>query len=338
MLFLHIQAIYNILSLIFSWFALANLWLTFSIIVELLPAQNPPIYVFGTQAVTHWMNLSFKWLYLSFLVLQFVLALGNRPKGEVVLYVTTFAVYAVLAAYLIFCSIYLTVKSFGQVSFEHAPSFGDKIVTLFSGPNGILLAALASTYGIYLVSSFLYRDPWHMFSSFIQYMLIAPSFTNILNTYAFCNLHDVSWGTKGSDKAEALPSVSSKKQGGDAPAVVEDVERVQEDIDSTFQETVTRAVAPVPKGDAKPEPPSMDDSNKTFRTRLVAIWMFTNAVLSVAITNENSLNSNPETQRKKQNAYFTFILWGTFGLSAVRFAGCLFYFFKRNLFRWCRRN
>ena len=40
-------------------------------------------------------------------------------------------------------------------------------------------------------------DPWHMLSSFPQYMLIAPSFTNVLNVYAFCNLHDVSWGTKG---------------------------------------------------------------------------------------------------------------------------------------------
>ena len=40
---------YNIFSLIFSWFALANLWLTFSIIIDLLPEND--IYVFGTAAV-----------------------------------------------------------------------------------------------------------------------------------------------------------------------------------------------------------------------------------------------------------------------------------------------
>jgi hypothetical protein len=62
--------------------------------------------------------------------------------------------------------------------------------------------------GIYITASFLYvglidsswgtaadlfmkGDPWHMFSSFVQYLCIAPSFTNILNVYAFCNLHDV---------------------------------------------------------------------------------------------------------------------------------------------------
>ena len=36
--------------------------------------------------------------------------------------------------------------------------------------------------------------------------------------------------------------------------------------------------------------------------------------------------------------YFAFILYSTFGLSAVRFIGCLFYFFKRNLFRCFRRS
>jgi cellulose synthase/poly-beta-1,6-N-acetylglucosamine synthase-like glycosyltransferase len=34
-------------------------------------------------------------------------------------------------------------------------------------------------------------DPAHMFHSFIQYLLLAPSFVNVLNVYAFCNLHDV---------------------------------------------------------------------------------------------------------------------------------------------------
>jgi len=54
--------------------------------------------------------------------------------------------------------------------------------------------------------------------------------------------HDVSWGTKGSDKADVLPSLSSKKGKDDAPAVVDDVEKIQEDIDASFHDTVDRAV------------------------------------------------------------------------------------------------
>jgi len=38
---------------------------------------------------THWINLAFKWIYLSFLALQFILALGNRPKGERLPYAIT---------------------------------------------------------------------------------------------------------------------------------------------------------------------------------------------------------------------------------------------------------
>ena len=75
--------------------------------------------------------------------------------------------------------------------------------------------------------------------------------------YAFNNLHDVSWGTKGSDKADVLPAVSSSKPKGDAPAVVEDVAPVQEDIDAAFQETVTRAVSKLAKTTSV-EKPTLD--------------------------------------------------------------------------------
>lgn len=181
-----------------------------------------------------------------------------------------------------------------------------------------------------------------MFSSFFQYLCLAPSFTNVLNVYAFCNLHDVcshyvrchgvsseclqvSWGTKGSDKAEALPSVSSSKtKDADAPVVV-DTTKVQEDVDAAFKETVTRAITKLNVKETV-EKPTLDDQNKTFRTRLVAMWMITNAALAIAIENMNGLPNNNLTVdqaqlAKKQNLYFAVILYSTFALAAVRFIG-----------------
>jgi len=252
-------------------------------------------------------------------------------------------VYAILAIYLLVCSLALTVKAFAAIPGDLKNKTTTQIIlTFFEPPVGALVAAMVSTFGIYTFASFLYRDPWHMFSSFFQYLCLAPSFVNVLNVYAFCNLHDVSWGTKGSDKAEALPSVSSSKGKGEEAAVVQDTERVQEDLDDTFRETVNRAVS---KLDVKevPEKPSLDDQNKTFRTRLVVFWMLSNAGLAMAIENLNGLSTNDAATdnaelHKKQNIYFAFILYSTFGLSAVRFMGCLWYFFKRNLFRCCRRS
>ncbi|KAI0796852.1 chitin synthase [Abortiporus biennis] len=342
MFFFHIQAFYNIFSLVFSWFALANIWLTFSIIIDLLPTQN--IVIFGTATVTHWINLVFKWIYLAFLAMQFVLALGNRPKGERGMYVTTLWVYAILAVYLLVCSFWLTAKAFAAIPAQLKGKTSSEVLgQIFKGEIGALIAAMVSTFGIYLIASLLYRDPWHMATSFFQYLCLAPSFTNVLNVYAFCNLHDVSWGTKGSDKAEALPSVSSKK-GKDEAAVVEDVARNKDDLDATFKETVTRALTKLEIKEVV-EKPTMDDENRTFRTRLVAFWMITNAGLAVAVENLNGLASSDETEadidaelHKKQNIYFQIILYSTFALSLVRFIGCLYYFFKRNLFRCCRRN
>jgi chitin synthase len=177
--------------------------------------------------------------------------------------------------------------------------------------------------------------------------------------YFLITLRQVSWGTKGSDKAEALPSVASKKTKDQAEAVIEDTERTREDLDATFTETVNRAVTKIETKESV-EKPTMDDENKTFRTRLVAMWMFTNAGLAVAIENLNGLHAgeNEKQQEKdlqtKQTTYFNVILYSTFGLAAVRFIGvrvyvysqnllliavqCLFYWFKRNLFRFCRRN
>ncbi|KAH9965904.1 chitin synthase [Russula dissimulans] len=346
MFFFHLQALYNIFSLMFSWFAPANLWLTFSIIIDLVPSQG--LVFFGGDNhtgidVTHWINLVLKWTYLAFLALQFILALGNRPKGERTAYVVTLWVYAILAMYLLTCSIALTVKAFANIPNElKNKTTAQVILTFFKPPVGALIAAMVSTFGIYLFASFLYRDPWHMFSSFLQYLCLAPSFTNVLNVYAFCNLHDVSWGTKGSDKAEALPSVSSSKGKNEEAAVVQDTERMQEDLDVVFKETVTRAVTKLEVKDV-PEKPSLDDQNKTFRTRLVASWMISNAALAICIEFINGLPSSNPTKdeqllRTKQNNYFAFILFSTFGLSAVRFTGCLWYFFKRNLFRCCRRS
>lgn len=174
-------------------------------------------------------------------------------------------------------------------------------------------------------------------------------------------LDQVSWGTKGSDKVDPLPSLDSKTKEAGAK-VVEDTVKVQEDVDAAFKETVTRALTKVVVKEVV-EKPNQDDENKTFRTRLVATWMLSNASLAVAIENLNGLpnakdpNQDLQHLRDKQNTYFGFILYATFGLAAVRFIGvrrslsrsshldanpsfsqCVFYFFKRNLFRFCRRN
>jgi chitin synthase len=116
---------------------------------------------------------------------------------------------------------------------------------------------------------------------------------------------------------------------GEKGAVVEDIEKTAEDLESQFKETVQRAVAKFVPPEEKAEM-NIDvsvlktifitvsicfrepqDSNRTFRTRLVLVWMITNAALAVAIENVNGLNTTVADQNQKQ--YVSLFLAKGFG-------------------------
>lgn len=54
-----------------------------------------------------------------------------------------------------------------------------------------IVISLLSTYALYLISSLIFLDPAHMFTSFLQYLLFSPSMTNVVMVYAFSNIQDV---------------------------------------------------------------------------------------------------------------------------------------------------
>jgi chitin synthase len=117
--------------------------------------------------------------------------------------------------------------------------------------------------------------------------------------------------------------VSSKK--GKEEAVVEETTRKKEDLENHFKETVTRALTKLEVKE-EIEKPTMDDQNRTFRTRLVAFWMLTNGALAIAISMLEGLPSkdaakDEATLQKRQNVYFGIILYSTFGLAMIRFTG-----------------
>jgi chitin synthase len=298
MFFFHIQLLYNMFTVFMSWFMLASFWLTTSVIMDLVGTYTPPSpgvaahngWPFGNNA-TPIVNTILKFLYLAFLITQFILALGNRPKGSRITYILSFIVFGAINAYLILLSMYLAIRGISSATRgENIDSADMFFKSFFGGSNateggGIIVIALAATYGLYFIASFLYLDPWHMFTSFGQYLLLMSSYINILMVYAFSNWHDVSWGTKGSDKADALPSAQTTKEDGKA-AVIEEIDRPQEDIDSQFESTVKRALLPfVPV--EEDETKSLEDSYKSFRTKLVLCWVFSNAILIVLISDDS---------------------------------------------------
>lgn len=256
---------------------------------------------------------------------------------------------------------YLVYRAFNggtSMEFDTDDGIGEFMKSFFgsSGP-GIIIIALAATFGLYFVASFMYMDPYHMFTSFPQYLLMMPSFINILMVYAFSNWHDVSWGTKGSDKADALPSAQTSKETDGKGAVIEEVDKPQADIDSQFEATVKRALTPFVEEKEK-EKKSLEDSYKSFRTRLVSSWLFSNALLAVAITSESmetfgfTVRSHPSllllvsqslsnvlllllllqsTATSRTTHFFQAILWTMAGVSIVRFLGATWFLGRTGL-------
>ena len=356
MFFFHVQLIYNIASVILAWFSLctsmpalppnesladefiASYYLTTTVIMDLVGTPSSSngnhAFPFG-NTVTPVLNTVLKYFYLAFLLLQFILALGNRPKGSKWSYLISFVVFGLIQLYIIVLSMYLVVHAFtsnNETDLDVNDGVGKFFQSFFasSGP-GIILIALAATFGLYFVASFMYLDPWHMFTSFGQYLILMTSYINILMVYAFSNWHDVSWGTKGADKADALPSAQTKKASDGKATVIEEVDLPQADIDSQFEQTVKRALTPyvAPKEDSKK---SLEDSYKSFRTRLVTFWIFSNALLAVGITSENFDHFGfTSTATTRTANFFRALLWATAALSFVRFLGCLWFLGKSGL-------
>merc|ERR1711939_465373 len=332
MFFFHIQLIYNLAMVFLSWFSLASYYLTTVVIMDLVgqpsSSNNNHAFPFGND-VTPVFNTILKYAYLAFLLLQFILALGNRPKGSRWSYIVSFCVFGLIQFYIIVQSFYLVVNAFtsdNTTDIETGKGV-DKFLSSFfasSGP-GIILIALAATFGLYFVASFLYLDPWHMFTSFPQYLLCMTSYINILMVYAFSNWHDVSWGTKGSDKADALPSATTKKEDGKG-AVVEEIDRPQEDIDSQFEATVKRALKPYIAVE-EVEEKTLEDSYKSFRTKLLICWIFSNALLAVVITSDsvNKFGFGSHDAADRTQKFFTILLYATAVLACVRFIGCMWF-------------
>ena len=70
-------------------------------------------------------------------------------------------VYAICALYLLVCAFWLTGNAFAGIpkQLEQEHSIGQIVLTLVEPPVGALIAAMISTFGIYIIASLLYVCP-----------------------------------------------------------------------------------------------------------------------------------------------------------------------------------
>ncbi|KAL1918776.1 uncharacterized protein VTP21DRAFT_2798 [Calcarisporiella thermophila] len=323
---LYLEFIYQSYSLLFAWFGMGNFFLTFYSLAESLINIEPHPFDSNIASI---IKLVLTYVYVTLLVVQFVMALGNRPQGSKWSYLTIMIFFALIMAYMLFASAYITyVGVKNAVESAQGAGFSKFLVLLKNSAFRDIVISFAATYLMYFVSSLLYLDAWHMFTSFAQYMFMMPSYINVLNIYAFCNTHDISWGTKGDNTvATDLGVVKSTKENGVHTAEVAiptEEKDMNADYDLAMAELQRKVEAPPQKRDAKTK---QEDYYRGFRTRLVVAWILSNALLVVIITSAQLTSFGNQAERSA--AYFAFVLWSVVGLAAIRFAGSTFYLVTR---------
>lgn len=346
-IFLHLQLLYNFTNLLLTWFSLAAFYLTTTVIMELAGNPNPEgmdssdsAYVtpfpFPNASVSTAIAQILRFLYIMFLIVSFFLSLGNRPKGSRKQFTFLFVVYGLMQTYALIIAIYLAVRAFQSTGNNMNPfqGSGDGITGLFQSSGFLVVLALASTYGLFIISGILYLDIGHLVTSLAQYTFIMPSFTNVVNVYAFCNWHDVSWGTKGSDKADALPAANSTKADDGKGDVIVEFERPQQDLDSQFNLVVQRALKPYPKEDKSVKVKrETEDENKSFRTNLIIFWFFCNAILILILTSKSITEIGFSGTTNRTKYYFFALIILTAIMAFIRLMGCIIFvtksYFKR---------
>lgn len=285
----------------FTFFSLANFYLTFYFIAgSLADPQNDP---FGHN-VGKYIFYILRYTVVLLICMQFILSMGNRPQGAKKMFLTSMTAYCVIMAYTTFASIYIVITQLRDPS--QPKRIGNNVFTN-------LIVSTASTIGLYFLMSFMYLDPWHMFTSSAQYFALLPSYICTLQVYAFCNLHDVTWGTKGDNVAKTDLGDAKGKKGN----VVElEMPSEQLDIDSGYDEALRnlRDRIEVPEATTS-EAQAQEDYYRAVRTYMVVIWLISNAVVAMSISEAFS------GKHIGSNFYLKFILWAVAGLALFRALG-----------------
>jgi chitin synthase len=306
-LFLHIEFLYQLIQLIFTFFSLANFFLTFYFVAGSLSGSQSVIPHNGGL----YLFLAFKYVAICVIASQFVLSLGNRPQGAQGLFTASIVILSVITAYATGCGLYFVVENILHA--DEGVQIGNNVFTT-------IVISLASTYGLYAIMSFLYFDPWHIFTSSIQYFMLLPGYVCTLQIYAFCNTHDVTWGTKGdNDQKMDLGSAVVKAEAGKDVVEIE-MPSEQLDIDSGYEEALhnLRERTKVPTEGPNAQTVT-EDYYREIRTRVVLVWMICNVLLAMIMIQVFGVDNT------NKNIYLKIILWSVAGLAAFRALGSTAY-------------
>ncbi|KAI0803157.1 glycosyltransferase family 2 protein [Irpex lacteus] len=330
---LQIEFIYNAVQLIFTWTSLANFYLAFFFLVS-SATSSPETDAFNflsKGAGTDVFEVFLK-LYIALIFVVTVCSLGNRPQGSKWTYSLCIFLFGLCAIITLWCAgytVYLAVPH-TLAGWKDLPHLIQTNATFRD-----IVISLVATYGLYLISSLMHFEPWHMVTSFVQYLFLQPSYINILMMYAMCNLHDVTWGTKGDNgSAKDLGGAKKSKDSNGKEVVEVEVPAAREDVDKVWAAARSSlSHKPPAEKEHRDAATKQADHDRNSRTNVVLAWVGTNMLMILVFTSTaftNFVKKHIEiTSDASFNPYLTFLFFAMAGMSAMRFVGSFLYLVLR---------
>ncbi|KAF9263413.1 glycosyltransferase family 2 protein [Marasmius fiardii PR-910] len=322
---LMVETVYNIINLCFAWFGIGNFYLFFVVLTSSL--ESPYFNLHGIE----YFNTILQYALVLMIAACFLFCMGNKPRASIWKYKFTVIFFSILMLYMAFASVMCAIAAADQGG----------------AANSAMLYSVIITYGMYITSSILALDPWHMITSFVSYILLSPTYINVLNIYAFSNLDDISWGTKQDSVVEhdlgaVVQNAGSRVVNAEFPETMPDANTVYE----TAITNLRNRNAPPPKkvkGQApvkKPPPRPVNNAEKeqaakdyyaNVRTNVLLAWMISNVILIVVILKGTEPSGTFDTTESvsRTKGYLIFILVFTTLSNLIRFCGSTMYLLVR---------
>lgn len=177
---LTLQFVYYVSIMILQWVSAANFYLVYYTLVNEYASLNIIPYEV------------FKVIFGSFLALQVILGLANKPKRVSTMYKLSAFVYGLFTYVITGIFVYQSVTNAGRLN-------EDIKLTL----------SLGASFGCVLLIALIYGGLMQVLCSFFQYLFLSPMYLIIFPIYSLCNLHDISWGTKNCIAPLYFYSISS---------------------------------------------------------------------------------------------------------------------------------
>ncbi|KAK4701751.1 chitin synthase, partial [Phenoliferia sp. Uapishka_3] len=256
-LWLSILFLYNFIQLLFSFVGISSFYLAFFFLTSSATSvtADDPFGGYGSDIVSI-ANSAF----IATIGVTIVCALGNKPAGSKWWYVMVMIMFAILFGIALYCAAWTI-----WLAVPHTEAGWKNITTLLKQSAFRVL----TIYGWCLISRH------------------ARVFANLTSAHlpAFANLHDISWGTKGSTEIKDLGGATKKKDSEGKELVEINIPTAPDDVDALWQHMRKEVSTPfVAKHQKRDIDTKQADHFANIRTNTLLTYLGVNMLIVIFFT------------------------------------------------------